>query len=227
MDRRFYVSVVITLFFIVTAVLLTYSEEKIDPLLSFFLYSIPSNAAISFLPHEPVLIFLGSSYDPFILAIIATVSTLLAGILDYSIYVPLLSHNSIRNITTSISYQKTIQMFKYRPFLTLIVAGMTPIPFFIFKIISFSAHYPLPKYLGAVAIGRFPRYFFLAFLGEVLQIPDWMTISAFIVMVLLFLFKGLPYIKELLFTESGDGVNESNIYNLTKEGVNSKCNLDM
>ena len=54
------------------------SAEIIHPLLNFFIYSIPSNTAISVFPHEPILIYLGKSYDPVILAIIGTMGTIVA-----------------------------------------------------------------------------------------------------------------------------------------------------
>jgi len=227
MGWQFKISIGTMLLLITSVFMLSSDTPIIDPLLNFFLYSIPSNAAISFLPHEPILMFLGSSYDPIILALIGTASTLIAGILDYFIYVPLLSHNALKNIKETSSYQKAIKWFGLNPFLTLIVAGLTPVPFFLFKIISFSYHYPLPKYLSALAIGRFPRYFLLAYAGEVLQVPGWILITVFIIMVALFLIKSLPHLKDLLFRDTKERKIVVTILNTNDNGVKSKCNLDM
>jgi membrane protein YqaA with SNARE-associated domain len=74
--------------------------------------------------------------------------------------------------------------FKRVPFLVLAASGVTPLPFFPFKAMAFAEHYPLGKYLAAIAVGRFPRYVLLAWLGVVIQIPTWILVALFAVMIL-------------------------------------------
>jgi membrane protein YqaA with SNARE-associated domain len=131
-------------------------------------YSIPANAAISFFPHEPVLIYFGKFANLWLAAAAATVGTVVAG-----------------------------YFLKY-PFATLVVAGFTPIPFFPFKFLSFSIHYPLKKYLSALVVARYPRYFLLAWLGAVTDIPNWLLFAAFLLVINLYMIKALPALARKL-----------------------------
>ena len=165
------------------------SEEIIHPLLNFFIYSIPSNAAISVFPHEPILIYLGKSYDPAILAVIGTLGTIVAGLLDYFVFVPLFSLKSLDFAQRSKGYRRAKKWFNVQPFLTLSIAGFSPVPFFPFKILAFASHYPLLRYIASLVAGRMPRYYLLALFGEFFQVPNWLLISLVLIMLVYLLPK--------------------------------------
>lgn len=173
--------------------------ESMRPLLYFFIYSIPSNLAISLFPHEPVLVYLGATYSPIILACIVMVGTWIAGLLDYYVFVPLFTHRAMDRVKATSGYQAAVRWFGYQPFLTLVVAGFTPIPFFIFKFIAFAVKYPMPKYLAALLVGRLPRYYLLALVGAVFNLPNWLIIGAFIIMLSLYVLRGLPHLANLVY----------------------------
>jgi uncharacterized membrane protein YdjX (TVP38/TMEM64 family) len=83
--------------------------------------------------------------------------------------------------------------------LTLVIAGFSPLPFFLFKFFAFSVQYPLWKYLSAVMIGRFPRYFLLAWAGLALDIANEVLIGVFILIFLAYMVKpASTFIKGLL-----------------------------
>jgi len=170
---------------------------SVRPLLYFFIYSIPSNLAISLFPHEPVLIYLGATYNPIVLACILMIGTWIAGLLDCYVFVPLFTHKAMDRVKATSGYQTAVRWFGYQPFLTLVVAGFSPIPFFIFKFIAFATKYPMPKYLAALLVGRLPRYYLLALIGAVFDIPNSLVIAAFIIMLLLYALRGLPYLAKL------------------------------
>ncbi len=159
------------------------SRPGINPLLIIFFYSIPSNAAIALFPHEPVLVWYGKTVNLWQLSIAATFGTILAAYLDYKFFAPVLNLSySIRYKSNSF-YKKACRWFNKIPFTTIVVAGFTPIPFFPFKFLVYSSKYPLKKYLLAVAAGRFPRYFLLAYAGYLFQIPDWIIFGSFFAMI--------------------------------------------
>ncbi len=64
------------------------------------------------------------------------------------------------------------------------VSGLTPLPAFPFKAVAFAERYPLGRYLAAVAAGRFPRYVLLAWLGLVMNLPNWVFVVLVLVMLL-------------------------------------------
>ncbi len=150
--------------------------------MNFFVYSIPSNAAISVFPHEPILIYLGNSYDPVTLAIIGTMGTIVAGLLDYFVFVPLFSLKSVDIMKRFKGFRRVEKWFNIHPFITLSVAGFSPVPFSPFKILAFASNYPLLRYIGSLVAGRMPRYYFLALFGELFQVPNWLLISIALIM---------------------------------------------
>lgn len=164
---------------IVTSVLML-GEFRSRSYLYLFFYSIPSNAAISVFPHEPVLLFFGKFADPWIAAAVATAGTLVAGWMDHSVFVPVLQLRALQSYRENRLYRKAIDLYRRSPFLALVLAGFTPLPFFPFKFLSFSDAYPMPRYLTALAVSRYPRYLLLLWVGRVLEIPTWILAVLFL-----------------------------------------------
>ena len=149
-----------------------------------FAYAFISNVAMAIVPHEPVVLWYGARYGVWATAVIATAGTLAAAYVDYLAFVPL-----IRRVQhTPFFAEGTVGWLRARfsraPFTILAVSGITPLPFFPFKAMAFAEHYPLGRYLGAVAVGRFPRYLLLAWLGIMIRIPTWVLVVLFAVMLL-------------------------------------------
>jgi MoaA/NifB/PqqE/SkfB family radical SAM enzyme/membrane protein YqaA with SNARE-associated domain len=155
------------------------------PLLTIFLYSIPSNCAIAIFPHEPVLILYSKTVNLWMLSIMATLGTLLAAFLDYRFFSPLLNLSYSAKYKSHRYYRNAHKWFYRLPFWSLVVAGFTPIPFYPFKFMVYASKYPLWRYLSAVAAGRFPRYLYLSALGYIFQIPNWIILGSFLGMFLL------------------------------------------
>lgn len=163
-----------------------------DGYLYLFFYSIPANTAISLFPHEPVLIYYGQFANLWISAAAATGGTLLAGYLDHRVFVPVLNYKKIASYKKSRFYRSSTDIFMRYPFATLVVTGFTPIPFFPFKFLCFSIHYPLYRYLSALTVARYPRYFVLAWVGATFGIPTWILIASVLVIFGLYAIRGGP-----------------------------------
>ncbi|MBI4519945.1 MAG: hypothetical protein HY701_03860 [Gemmatimonadetes bacterium] len=157
-----------------------------------FFYSIPANTAISVFPHEPVLIYYGRFADLTAVAVVATAGTLVAGYLDHRLFVPVLNLESLTAYKQHRFYRKAIDYLMKYPFATLVVTGFTPVPFFPFKFLSFSMGYPLAHYLGALVVGRLPRYWVLAWVGAEFAIPNYILVGSVLVIFGLYLVRGVP-----------------------------------
>jgi len=155
-------------------------------------YSIPSNTAISLFPHEPVLIYFGKEGAIWPTAIWASAGTLVAAVMDYLVFVPVLNYEGIKAYKEKRLYRKMIRWFMRWPFWTLVIAGFTPVPFFPFKFLCFSIRYPLWKFLAAVVVSRFPRYLMYAWLGATIPIPNWILIASVLVIFGLYAVKAVP-----------------------------------
>ncbi len=183
---------VIILIGIATFILMSIEGERKDGYLYLFFYSIPANTAISVFPHEPILIYYGKFANLWITSLAATGGTIVAGWLDHRVFVPVLNYSKITGYKQSRFYKKMTDMFMKYPFATLLVTGATPIPFWPFKLLVFSIHYPLWKYLTALVIARFPRYLFLAWAGSIFNIPNWVLIGIVILIFSTYAVRGIP-----------------------------------
>lgn len=195
--RVWVLSAVMVAIGLITFILIS-TQGHSDKYLYLFLYSIPANTAISVFPHEPVLIYYGKFANLWISAAAATGGTLVAGYLDHRVFVPVLNYKKLISYKESRFYRKATDIFMRYPFLTLMVTGFTPIPFFPFKFLCFSINYPLHRYLAALAASRFPRYALLAWIGAVFGIPNWILISSVIVIFGLYAIRGGPVVWQRL-----------------------------
>lgn len=176
---------------IVTSILMLRDFQS-DSYVYLLFYSIPANTAISLFPHEPVLIYFGKVGDLWLTACWATAGTAVAGVMDHLVFVPLLNLQSIQGYKEKAFYRKAMGYFLKWPFATLLVTGFTPIPFFPFKFLCFSVGYPMWKYLTALLVARFPRYYLYALLGATVPIPNWVLIASVAVIFGLYAIKAVP-----------------------------------
>lgn len=191
---------------IVTSVLMLRDFES-ESYLYLAFYAIPSNTAISVFPHEPVLVYFGKVADIWISAAAATVGTVAAGYMDHAVFTPVLNLEGRQAWKDKELYRKVVGYFERWPFATLVVAGATPVPFWPFKFLTFSSHYPLRRYLAALVVGRFPRYVILAWLGLTLgdAIPDWLLIALFVGILLTYAVNAVPKVWRRWRRRRADG----------------------
>jgi membrane protein YqaA with SNARE-associated domain len=165
------------------------TAPKTYPLLTLFFYNIASSAVIVIFPHEPVIIKFGEFVSLWPLSLVSAAGTLVAMYLDYKFFVPMLNLSYSEKYKTMHGYQKASDWFYKQPFLILIAAAFLPVPFYPFKFIALSSKYSMSKFLAAVTIGRIPRYYLLGLLGKSLQIPSWVLISLFFIMLAAIYYK--------------------------------------
>lgn len=148
------------------------------------LYTIPSHVFISPFPHEPILLYYSKVLPPWLCAVASMIGCLAAGVLDYALVHPLVHHPRVRpRYEGARLYQRLTSLFGRQPFGALVVAGISPIPFYPIKFLSLAADYPRNRYLAALVVGRLPRYYALAWFGYVVRPPNW----SLVVLALLFL----------------------------------------
>jgi len=162
-----------------------------------FIYSIPSHVYISVLPHEPVLIFYGKLHNLFWVVLAATVGTCIAGFIDYETLRPVFNYRKIKRLYYDKPlYRKSMNFFYKAPFWMIVIAALAPIPFYPFKFLSIASGYPEWKYLSALIVGRAPRYLYLSLAGKVFNIPNWILLVAFGMMLGWGLAQRLPEITK-------------------------------
>lgn len=182
---------------IITFVLMS-TQASSDGYWYLFFYSIPANTAISLFPHEPVLIYYGKFANLLLSSAAATGGTLVAGYLDHRVFVPVLNYEKILHYKRNRLYRRAMDLLMRYPFATLVITGFTPIPFFPFKFLCFSIHYPLWRYLAALCIARYPRYYVLAWVGAEVGIDNRLLIASVVVIFGLYAVRGIPALARQL-----------------------------
>jgi membrane protein YqaA with SNARE-associated domain len=148
-----------------------------------FFYSFPSQFVLAALPHEPVILYFGKFYPAWTVALVATSGTLITEIINYSIFTSLVDLKAIQRICRSRLIVRMVDLFRKAPFPTLWIAGLTPVPFYPFRFLVVLAKYPMPLYALAVLLSRFPRFYLLALIGDKFNIPDWIIVGLFLVLL--------------------------------------------
>ncbi|MEJ2721865.1 MAG: VTT domain-containing protein, partial [bacterium] len=141
------------------------------------LYTIPSHMFVSPFNHEWLLLLFAKSNPALWCTIASLIGCLIAGLWDYWLFIPLIHHPRLRRkYSRTAFYKRSVTLFRKSPFWALVIIGLTPIPFYPIKFLAISDRYPLKRYLAALAIGRTPRYYAIAYLGYVLKLPTWSLI---------------------------------------------------
>ncbi|MGA1196713.1 MAG: VTT domain-containing protein [Candidatus Latescibacterota bacterium] len=154
--------------FILTAILVAGLVPEYRNLALLFLFTIASNNVIP-MPYEPVMVVMGALYAPLLAATVAACGNVIACFIDYKAIRYAFQHKSLQKIQNTDMYQGAVHYFLKAPFVCVLIAAFAPfIPFYIFRVLSPTSDYPLRRYMAAVFLGRWPRYFLFAFLGSAL-----------------------------------------------------------
>jgi membrane protein YqaA with SNARE-associated domain len=152
-------------------------------LIVLFFYSFPSEFLVGLVPHEPALIFFGAHHPIWIVVLVATVGTVLAEALNYSVFSLVYEVPNVRALSDKKSVAKLMELFSRRPFAAILVAGFTPLPFFPVRLLVVMTKYPRRSYLWGVFLSRAPRFWILAALGAAFGIPVNFLGGLFVIML--------------------------------------------
>lgn len=169
-DWKKYLAIVVPIS--IAAVTLAVFVPEMRRLVLLFFYSIPANSFVP-VPHELGMIYFGQYYDPSLVAIVAAAGTVTVCFIDYQAMNFAFGLRHLQRVKESDLYRGAVQYFLKAPFISLVIAAAAPfIPFYIFRVLSPTAGYPLRKYMLAVFIGRLPRYYVFALMGATLPLPN-------------------------------------------------------
>lgn len=144
-----------------------------------FAYAFLSNIVLAVVPHEPAIIWYGPRLGIWTTTLIATAGTVLAAVVDHRLLAPLIGRLAQRRLESS-----PLRLFRRYPVATIALSGLTPLPFFPFKALAFATGCPAAKYTVAVAVRCVPRYALLAWLGAAVQIPVWVMVVLFALLMI-------------------------------------------
>ena len=164
--------------------LLSESVQHSKSLWILFFYSFPSEFLVAPVPHEPIFFYFGKFYPAWLVAAVAVSSTVLTEALNYSIFQYFSDQKFFDRVRHSGLTKKLVDLFYKAPFVALVIGGLSPVPFYPLRFLVVLARYPLHRYLLAVLVSRAPRFYVLALLGRAVEVPNWLLVALFVVLVL-------------------------------------------
>jgi len=164
---------------VVVAAILWFVWPAGRTLVGYGLYAIPAHLLISVVPNEPMLLAAAKTQSPILVAIAGTLGCLVAITLDYALIGWLVNHRLVRReIDDSGGFHWAQKQFGRAPFLLIAGSALLPVPFWPAKILGIVRDYPLWRFYLALIVGRFPRFYVWALLGQRFKVPDSVLGSA-------------------------------------------------
>jgi len=160
-----------------------------------FFYSFPSEFLVGLIPHEPVLIFYGAYHSPWVVALVAVVSTVMAEGLNYHFFGLFYGMPTLRRAFEKKEVEKVADFFNRMPFTAILFCGFTPVPFFPVRFLVVITGYPAWKYLLGVFLSRAPRFYLLALFGMFFEVPKLILAGLFVGMLFL---VNIPAVSKVL-----------------------------
>jgi membrane protein YqaA with SNARE-associated domain len=159
--------------------------EASSDLLFLFLYSFPSEFLVGLVPHEPALIHYGQFNPLWVVTVVSVVSTVMAEGLNYSFFGLFYEMPGFRAALQKEGLRKVTDLFNRAPFFAIVFCGFTPMPFFPIRFLVVITDYPRWKYLLGVFLSRAPRFYILAWIGDIFQPSKAILIAIFVGMLVL------------------------------------------
>ena len=148
-------------------------------------YCIPANSVVP-IPHEPAMLYFAKFYDPFWCALAGTIGSLIACYADYAMVGAAMRHRALAKTRNSALFQWSTKWMKRFPFAITVLFSFTPLPISIVRILAPAVEYNVRRYMLAQIVGRFPRFYLLAWIGHVVMIPNWILIGLAILLLATF-----------------------------------------
>ncbi len=176
----------------VVLIVTRYLYPQYSKLFILFLYSIPSQFIFAIIPHEPIIFYFSKYFSPLSVTLVTLLGTLSAEYLNYMLVKLFLKIPKVDVLRKHETFKNASHYFLRLPFVSLVIAAITPVPFYPFRIIAPASEYSLKKYLLALIVGRTPRFYILAYFGYAVPLPNEIIIVLF---TLLFAVSGLYLFK--------------------------------
>ncbi|MFH1941638.1 MAG: VTT domain-containing protein [bacterium] len=166
-----------------------------------FLYNFPSQFLIAVVAHEPVFFYFSKYYSPITVTAVAIAGTLITEFLNYSVFGFFAELEPMKKVFQKKFFRKFVTLFNKAPFIALLVAGLTPVPFYPLRFLVVIARYPLNKYLLALFLSRTPRFYLFAILGNAIRLPDYLLLVLFLAITVII---NIPLIRNLMKKEKSN-----------------------
>jgi len=177
-------------------IVVVYPDQALD-LLFYFAYMTIACTFIP-LPTPQLAMGYGDRFGPALAAVLGGIGSCISGLIDYVLVNVAFRHEKIAPIKTTRTYRYIERLYNKSPFIALVIAAFTPIPFEPIKIVACANEYSRIKFVLAIFAGRAPRYFLLGVLQR-----DWLSIPNVYLYGSIFVLIEIGIIRRLLKMQKG------------------------
>jgi hypothetical protein len=150
---------------------------------AYFLFMLAATSVLS-LPLAPATLLAVKTCPPEAVALAGALAAACAAVFDHHFIRRAFRLQRLGEVRRWKLFQDAERWAKVAPFLTIVAFAGFPLPFLIVRVLMPLSGYPLARYAGAVAIGRFLRLLLIAMFGTVVAIPDEMLLGLLLAGVL-------------------------------------------
>lgn len=154
------------------------------------LYCIPSNSVLP-IPHEPGVLYFARFYDPAWIALAATTASVIVSFADYAIVEAAMKKPSLSGAQHSRVFRWAVRWMQRWPFAIVSLFSLVPLlPISVIRVLAPASGYSIRRYVVAQIVGRLPRFYLLAWLGQTLEFPSWALGLMFVLLLVTFWLTG-------------------------------------
>lgn len=147
---------------------------KSVPLVWLAIIGIPANSPLGpVMPtlFEPFVMEVAKYNAPLLVTTVATGVYVYMEFVNWYVYGWILNWDRFNALPEKRWIKWGVSKFARFPFMTILFFAATPVPFWVVRCLAILKKYPLGIFLVATAIGRFPRFYMYAWLGDKLLVP--------------------------------------------------------
>ena len=160
------------------------------------LYCIPSNSVLP-IPHEPGVLYFAKFYDPVWIAVAGTIGSVIVSFADYGLIEAAMRHPRVKGASEARLFRWAVRWMTKRPFAIIVLFSLVPVlPISVIRALAPASGYPLRRYIAAQIVGRFPRFYLLAWFGQIVMIPTWILIAATVGLAVLMYVTAKPPVED-------------------------------
>ncbi len=151
----------------------------------FVLATMPSEFLVTFVPHEPIILYFAKFHGVHAVVWLSILGTVAIEVMNYSSAATFAHFQWMKGLLAHSSIKKATRAFEKAPFTVIVIAAFTPIPFFPFRFLAPFSGFSLGRYILALTVGRVPRFYLLAVLGEFLNLRNDIIIGIFVLFLII------------------------------------------
>jgi uncharacterized membrane protein YdjX (TVP38/TMEM64 family) len=150
------------------------------PLVCLAILAVPANGPLSpIMPvtFEPLIMEAVKYAAPIWVTLVGGFAQAYAEVLNFYLYRWVLTRQRLSGFREHPWIRRSVKAFAAGPFATTVFFAFTPAPFWAARVLAILHGYSLARFLVASLVGRLPRIFLYAWLGDVLRLPAWVLVA--------------------------------------------------